>query len=123
MMINTLEELRQRIGKYVMLSSYADFRKGSAVMKLITKVENKSRWLAERFPDSSPLYGCNVWGKFSACYHPFSPFVKDKNGESYSNSYSYARDPTEEEIKTFKQNWRKTIFRYKIHPKNEGLPI
>lgn len=122
-MINTLEELRQRIGKYVMFSSYADFRDRSAVMKLVTKVEDKSRWVAEVFPDSSPFYGCNVWGKFSACCHPFSPFVKDKNGESHSSSYSYARDPTEEEIKIFKQNWRKTIFRDKIHPKNEGLLI
>lgn len=106
-----------------MFSSYEDFRNGSAVMKLVTRVHDKSRWMTEVFPNSSPFYGCVIWGKFSACYYPFSPFLKDKNGESYSNSYSYARDPTEEEIKIFKQNWRKTIFRNKIHPKNEGLPI
>jgi len=119
MIIKTVDELRQRIGKFVVFSQYnQDFKDPTTSMKLLTKVEDG--WLrhADRLQTQlSDIYGYEIYGKFSAQIYPFIPYVKDKNGEAYSNSYMYARDATEEEIKQFRQNWRLAIYKNKIKPK------
>jgi hypothetical protein len=119
MIIKTVDELRQRIGKFVVFSQYnQDFKDPTASMKLLTSVEDG--WLrhADRLQtELSDIYGYEIYGKFSAQIYPFIPYVKDKNGETFSNTYMYARDATEEEIKQFRQNWRLAIFKNKIKPK------
>ena len=115
--ITTLEELKQRIGKFVLLSQHSDkFNDCSTSIKLLTKVEDDG-WLRHVSPEiaeKSQFYGLNIWGKYSAVINPFKPFGWDINKESYSNCYMYARDPTEQEIKTYKQKWREIFFRHKI---------
>jgi hypothetical protein len=119
MIIKTVDELRQRIGKFVVFSQYnQDFKDPTASMKLLTRVEDG--WLkhADRLQTQlSDIYGYEIYGKFSAQIYPFIPYVKDKNGETFSNTYMYARDATEEEIKQFRQNWRLAIYKNKIKPK------
>jgi hypothetical protein len=119
MIIKTVDELRQRIGKFVVFSQYnPDFKDPTASMKLLTRV--KDGWLrhADRLQtELSCIYGYEIYGKFSAQMNPFTPYVKDDNGETYSNAYMYARDATEEEIKQFRQNWRLAIYKKKIRPK------
>ena len=119
MIIKTVDELRQRIGKFVVFSQYdKDFKDTTASMKLVTKVEDG--WLkhTDRLQTQlSDIYGYKIYGKFSAQMNPFIPYVKDKNGETFSNTYMYARDATEEEIKQFRQNWRLAIYKNKIKPK------
>jgi hypothetical protein len=119
MIIKTVDELRQRIGKFVVFSQYnQDFKDPTASMKLLTRVEDG--WLkhADRLQTQlSDIYGYEIYGKFSAQIYPFIPYVKDKNGETFSNTYMYARDATEEEIKQFRQNWRLAIYKKKIRPK------
>jgi hypothetical protein len=119
MIIKTVDELRQRIGKFVVFSQYnPDFKDPTASMKLLTRV--KDGWLrhADRLQtELSGIYGYDIYGKFSAQINPFIPYVKDDNGETYSNSYMFARDATEEEIKQFRQNWRLAIYKKKIRPK------
>lgn len=119
MIIKTVDELRQRIGKFVVFSQYSqDFKDPTASMKLLTRVEDG--WLrhTDRLQtELSDIYGYEIYGKFSAQMNPFIPYVKDKNGETFSNTYMYARDATEEEIKQFRQNWRLAIYKNKIKPK------
>ena len=119
MIIKTVDELKQRIGKFVVFSQYdKDFKDTTASMKLLTRVEDG--WLkhADRLQTQlSDIYGYKIYGKFSAQMNPFIPYVKDKNGETFSNTYMYARDATEEEIKQFRQNWRLAIYKNKIKPK------
>ena len=119
MIIKTVDELKQRIGKFVVFSQYdKDFKDTTASMKLVTKVEDG--WLkhTDRLQTQlSDIYGYKIYGKFSAQMNPFIPYVKDKNGETFSNTYMYARDATEEEIKQFRQNWRLAIYKNKIKPK------
>ena len=119
MIINTVDELRQRIGKFVVFSQYnLDFKDPTASMKLLTRVEDG--WLrhVDRLQtELSDIYGYEIYGKFSAQMNPFTPYVIDKNGNTYSNVYMYARDATEEEIKQFRQNWRLAIYKKKIRPK------
>lgn len=121
MIIKTVDELRQRIGKFVVFSQYnQDFKDPTASMKLLTRVEDG--WLrhADRLQtQQSDIYGYEIYGKFSAQMNPFTPYVSDRNGETYSNSYMYARDATEEEIKQFRQNWRLAIYKNKIKPKQK----
>ena len=121
MIIKTVDELRQRIGKFVVFSQYnPDFKDATASMKLLTRVEDG--WLrhADRIQaELSGIYGYVIYGKFSAQMNPFIPYVKDDNGETYSNSYMFARDATEEEIKQFRQNWRLAIYKNKIKPKQK----
>ena len=119
MIIKTVDELRQRIGKFVVFSQHnKDFKDPTASMKLLTRVEDG--WLrhTDRLQtELSDIYGYEIYGKFSAQMNPFTPYVSDRNGETYSNVYMYARDATEEEIKQFRQNWRLTIYKNKIKPK------
>lgn len=120
--ITTIEELKQRIGKFVVLSQISNnFDDCSTCIKLLTKVEDDG-WLRHASPETaekSQFYGLNIWGKYSAKINPFKPFAWDVNKESYSNCYMYARDPTEQEIKTYKQEWRKIFFNHKIKGINE----
>ena len=110
--ITTIEELKKRIGKYVIFSSYdEDCRPDSSTMKLVTKIEERPQWIVTANP-LSQIYGYPIWGKQSAHMSPFMPYEPyDASGESYSNAYTYARDPSEEELKQFRQNWRKKIFK------------
>ena len=111
--ITTIEELKQRIGKYVILSNFdEECKSGGCVMKLLTRVEEKPEWITTH-NSISEIYGCPIWGKYSATIDPFMPFihVPDTNGESYSNAYAYARDPSEQELKRFRNLWRKRIFK------------
>ena len=113
MKITTIEQLKERIGKYVIFSSYdEDCRPDRSTMKLVTKIEERPQWIVTANP-LSQIYGYPIWGKQSAHMSPFLPFepVQDTDGESYSNAYAYARDPSEEEIKTFRNHWRKRIFK------------
>ena len=66
--------------------------------------------------DSTEIYGWNIWGKYAANFKidKFVPYLTNDNGESYSNSYAYARDPTEEELKEFQQNWRLHLFNKRL---------
>lgn len=117
MKITTIEQLKQRIGKYVILSHFDEECKGGGcVMKLLTRVEEKPDWITP-CNSISKIFGYPIWGKYSAAIEPFIPFQpmpfqpENGNGESWSNAYAYARDPSEEEIKTFRNNWRKRIFK------------
>ena len=113
MKITTIEQLKERIGKYVIFSNYnEDCKGGGCVMKLLTRIEERPEWIVSH-NSLSQLYGYPIWGKYSATVDPFLPFVaSDTNtGESYSNAYAYARDPSEQEIKQFRNNWRKRIFK------------
>ena len=125
MIIKTVDELRQRIGKFVVFSLYnlelynLDFKDPTASMKLLTRVEDG--WLrhADRLQtELSGIYGYKIYGKLSAQINPFIPYVKDDNGETCS-TYMFARDATEEEIKQFRQNWRLAIYKNKIKPKQK----
>ena len=125
MIIKTVDELRQRIGKFVVFSLYnlelynLDFKYPTASMKLLTRVEDG--WLrhADRLQtELSGIYGYKIYGKLSAQINPFIPYVKDDNGETCS-SYMFARDATEDEIKQFRQNWRLAIYKNKIKPKQK----
>lgn len=125
MIIKTVDELRQRIGKFVVFSLYnlelynLDFKDPTASMKLLTRVEDG--WLrhADRLQtELSGIYGYKIYGKLSAQINPFIPYVKDDNGETCS-SYMFARDATEDEIKQFRQNWRLAIYKNKIKPKQK----
>jgi len=112
MLIKTIEELKQRIGKFVITSEYDEkcSIKHSS-MKLLTKIEDN--WIRHStFIDgeSSELLGWKICGKYAAELSPFMPYMKDDNGETYSNIIRYARDPTQEEIKEFKNCWRKLIY-------------
>ena len=63
------------------------------------------------------LRNLQIEGKLSGKMHPFVPYARDINGATFSNTYMYARDPTEQEIKTFMQPWRLYIYNTKIKPK------
>jgi len=111
--IKTIEELKQRIGKIIITSECdkkCSFKKHST-MKLLTKIEDN--WVRHSpFMDgeSSELLGWKICGKYAATLDPFMPYVQDTNGETYTNMIRYARDPTQEEIKEFKNCWRKLIY-------------
>lgn len=119
MFIKTIEELKQRIGKFIITSRYDEkcMEKNSS-MGLLTKVEDN--WLRQHLVPSSndtELYGWAICGKYAATLDPFMPYMVDKNGETYSNIIKYARDPTQEEIKEFKNYWRKIIYqKYYMKP-------
>ena len=115
MIIKTVDELRQRIGKFVVLSYNNKFDDNTIIMKLLTEVDKG--WLRDfnacsRQVKQSQIFGYNIYGKFSAQMNPFMPFLGGK--ETYSNSFMYARDPTEKEIKKFMQNWRIYLYHIKI---------
>lgn len=111
MVIKTLEQLKERIGKFVIFShNDPNCNDTYATMKLLTRIENG--WLRSphfREPYKHPkseFYGYEIWGKFSGSpKRPFRPYNTDGK-EMWSDSYLYARDPTEEEIKQFKEMWR-----------------
>ena len=115
--ITTIEQLKQRIGKFVVLSQISNnFDDCSTCIKLLTKVEDG--WLRHaplfaREKELSELYGYTMWGKYSAQINPFKPFA-----ELFSNCYMYARDPTEQELKAYRQKWREIFFLHKIKRKN-----
>ncbi len=114
--ITTIEELKQRIGKFVVLSNDC-----TTCIKLLTKVEDgwlRHAPLCAKEKELSELYGYTVWGKYSAQINPFKPFAYDINKESYSNCYMCARDPTEQELKAYKQKWREIFFLHKMKRKN-----
>lgn len=119
MLIKTIEELKQRIGKFIVTSQYDEkCRLEHSSMRLLTNV--KDNWLRQcRVPSSNDteLYGWAICGKYAAALEPFAPYAQDKNGETYTNIVSYARDPTQEEIKEFKNYWRKIIYqKYYMKP-------
>ena len=119
MFIKTIEELKQRIGKFV-ITSEADERCdiGYSSMKLLTKIEDS--WFRHSTlmdGESSELLGWKICGKYEATLDPFMPFVEKDNDLPYSILIRYARDPTQEEIKKFKNCWRKLIYqKYFIKP-------
>lgn len=111
--IKTIEELKQRIGKFVITSEYDEECRGKdSSMKLLTKIEDGwVRHSAFMSGESSELLGWKIYGKYAARLDPFMPYVQDINGETYTNVIRYARDPTQEEIKEFKNYWRKLIYK------------
>ena len=111
MNITKIEELQQRIGKFVIFSQNdPNCNDKYATMKLLTKIEKRWLLVDQKYKKpNSEFFGYNIWGKFSAS--PKKPFVRYSNGEeTWSNVYLYARDPTEQEIKQFKQMWREYLF-------------
>ena len=112
MLIKTIEELKQRIGKFIVTSNDDEKCRGKhSSMKLLTRIEdNWIRHTAFMNGESSELLGWKICGKYAATLDPFMPYVQDKNGETYTNVIRYARDPTQEEIKEFKNCWRKLIY-------------
>lgn len=118
MLIKTIEELKQRIGKFIVTSEYDEkCRCEHSSMRLLTNV--KENWLRQHILSSnnSELYGWAICGKYAAELEPFMPYQQDKNGETYTNIVSYARDPTQKEIKEFKNYWRKIIYhKYYVKP-------
>ena len=115
MKITTIDELKQRIGKFVVLSAYDENCNDKyATMKLLTKIVSPQTWFKTAYPKSKGFYGYNIWGKFSANFmQKFEPHhTTYENGESYSNCYVYARDPTEQELKQFRQQWRLKRYGY-----------
>lgn len=116
MLIKTIEELKQRIGKFIVTSQYDEkCRYEHSSMRLLTNV--KENWLSQQSLNKTELYGLAVYGKYAAALDPFMPYAQDKNSETYTNVVSYARDPTQEEIKEFKNYWRKLIYpKYYMKP-------
>lgn len=112
MLIKTIEELKQRIGKFIVTSVWDEKCRGVySSMKLLTKIEdNFLRHSAFMDGESSELLGWKIYGKYAATLDPFMPYMRSKNGETYTNMIRYARDPTQEEIKKFKNCWRKLIY-------------
>jgi hypothetical protein len=110
--IKTIEELKQRIGKFIITSEYdEECRDGHSSMKLLTKIEDSwIRHSAFMSGESSELLGWKIYGKYAAKLNPFIPYMADKNCESYAIFIRYARDPTQEEIKEYKNYWRKLIY-------------
>ena len=117
MLIKTIEELKQRIGKFIITSETderCDIEYSS--MKLLTRIEDC--WFMN--DESSELLGWGIYGKYAARLDPFMPYIEDKNCETFSSRVRYARDPTQEELKEFKNYWRKLIYqkyyRKPFHP-------
>ena len=119
MLIKTIEELKQRIGKFVITSEYDEKCRGKySSMKLLTKIEDCwIRHAAIMNSESSKLLGWKIYGKYAATLDPFIPYMRAKTDETYTNFIRYARDPTQEEMKEFKNCWRKLIYqKYYIKP-------
>ncbi len=109
MKITTVDELKQYIGKFIVFSEYDENCNDTyATIKLLTKIENIQPWLEKIYPNlnKNGILGYKIWGKFSANFKiKFQPF--SSNGkETYSTCYKYARTPTEQELKQFKNYWR-----------------
>ena len=94
MIIKTVDELRQRIGKFVVFSQYSpDFKDPTASMKLLTRVEDG--WLrhADRIQaELSGIYGYVIYRKLSAQMNTLIPYVKDDKDATYTKSYMFKRD-------------------------------
>jgi len=112
MLIKTIEELKQRIGKFIITSEYDEkCRYEHSSMRLLTKIENN--WFRNSpfmNGENSELMWYEICGKYTAILDPFMPYMKNKNGE-ITSIIRYARDPTQEEIKEFKNYWRKLIYK------------
>jgi len=123
MLIKTIEELKQRIGKFIVTSENdekCNIERSS--MRILTRIEDS--WLrhsALMDGESSELIGWKICGKYAAIFGPFMPYMEDENGESYTNIIRYARDPTQEEIKEFKNCWRKLIYQKYYKPFDHPL--
>jgi hypothetical protein len=119
MLIKTIEELKQRMGKFIIISEVDEkCRSEYSSMKLFTKIEDSFlRHSTLMDGESSELLGWKIYGKYAATLDPFMPYLRSKNDETYTNMIRYARDPTQEEIKEFKNGWRKLIYKkYYIKP-------
>jgi hypothetical protein len=126
MLIKTIEELKQRIGKFIIISEYDEkCRDEHSSMKLLTKIEDSwVRHSAFTSGESSELLGWKIYGKYAATLDPFMPYMRGENGETYGNMIRYARDPTQEEIKEFKNCWRKLIYqKYYVKPFHPSVLI
>lgn len=109
MKITTIDELKQKIGKFIVFSKYDEnCNDKCATMKLLTRIKNPGPWFERAYPNRKGFYGYEIWGKFTANFkQSFQPFTIASEGrETYSNCYVYARDPTEQELKQFRQQWR-----------------
>ena len=118
MKITTIEQLEQRIGKFVLLSkcdpNCNDF---STLMKKITKIEKFEPQIHDK--TLGKFYHCKIWGTCTANKTPpFDPTSSNVHSATYSRYVQYARDPTPQELKIFLNMWR--ISEYKkgnIFPK------
>ena len=121
--ITTIEQLKQRIGKYVVLSKTdPTYKRNTTLIKLITKIEqiDKRYFKVPKTIEINPIFFCKIWGKHTAYKTtPFTPTAASLQTETFSSGVQYARDPTEEEIKTFKKMWRNHLY----HKKRQIIPI
>ena len=106
MIIKTLEELEQHIGKFVVLSEYPfdSTTQKPLIMKQLTKIEEG--WINRQVYNNSTntFYGYNLWGKYTAQINPFTQYVINSDKITYGNQYQYARTPTKKELRYFAQN-------------------
>jgi len=109
MNITTIEELKKRIGKFVVLSpalNDTNCENYNCTIKLLTRVcqNDYTRKI-------TPLHGYQIWGLYTASFKlRFEPY--SENGrESYTTEALYARDATEKEIRNFKKKWIRKLYK------------
>jgi hypothetical protein len=112
MKITTIEQLKQRIGKFVVLSKVdPNCNDSKAYIKKITKITDNT-FSYDCMDIKNEIYKCKIYGTCTAHkMPPFSSTVQYNNGETYVTRIQYARDPTEMELKIFLNMWR--IHEYK----------
>ena len=112
MKITTIEQLKQRIGKFVVLSKVdPNCNDDDAFIKRITNIE-KSKFLFDERKDKGELYNYKIWGTCTAHKNPpFYRIPSNVHDKTYVHRVLYARDPTEQELKMFLNMWR--IYEYK----------
>lgn len=116
--IKTIQELKQYIGKPILLSrnnQTCDVNSVSTIFKVITKIEYIDSKELKEYPNQNSLYPYKIWGKLTACNKGTFFYIPDF--ETYSTRIEYARIPTEKETKFFRQMWRKIMFKNMITPK------
>lgn len=116
MKITTIEQLKQRIGKFVVLSKVdPNCNDSGAYIKKITKIIDNTihePFSYEYMDIKNEIYKCRIYGTCTAHkIPPLSSTVRYNNTETYITRIQYARDPTEQELKTFLNMWR--IHEYK----------
>ena len=107
MKITTIKQLQQRIGKFIVISKVdPNCNDSDAFIKKITKIE-KNKFFFEERNDKGELYNYKIWGTCTAHKNPPSYRIPSNiHEETYAIRVLYARDPTEQELKTFLHMWR-----------------
>lgn len=120
MNITTIEELKKRIGKFVVLSQVVNdtnCENHSCTIKLLTRVcQNVYK------RPITPLHGYQIWGLYTATFKERLGTYTENGRETYTTEVLYARDATEKEIRNFKRKWIRKLYKdgnFFTHPYQE----